>query len=135
MSFNKLNKYNNIKMEFTQDNKKELFNDLLTIVFRKGDLNTSYKYQALIPKDIWNKWRPDKPLKKGEYRTISFGRPGYQQYKDLIGDWTEYDHNDEHRRENYKKRHEPIMIGLNGKKYHSYLVPFTNEFFSYWLMW
>lgn len=114
---------------------EEVFDDLADVEFFKGSLSKYYKYKAHIPRDIWNKWRPDSPLKRGEYKTIKFGRPGYMQYKDLIGEWSDYDHLDKKRRDLYRRRHEPIEITLNGKKYQSYLVPFTNEFFSYWLMW
>ena len=122
-------------MEFVDGNRKELFNDLLEIEFVPGKLDGKYKYKAFIPKDLWNKWRPDKPLKKKEFKEVNFGRPGYQQYKDLIGDWKDFDHLDKKRRDNYRKRHQPIRILIDGKEYRSYLVPFTNEFFSYWLMW
>lgn len=114
---------------------KEVFDDLTEIEFIPGDLTTNYKYKAFIPKDIWNKWRPDKPLKIKDFKTVKFGRPGYQQYKDIIGEWSDYDHLDKKRRSNYRARHEPIGITIDGVKYKSYLVPFTNEFFSYWLMW
>lgn len=120
-------------MEFTDKDRKELFEDLGYITFKKGSINKGYKYKAFIPKEIWNKWRHDDNASRD--RTVRFGKAGYMQYKDLLGKWKDYDHKDEERRELYKKRHEPIMIELDGVKYHSYLVPFTNEFFSYWLMW
>ena len=122
-------------MEFTEKDKVELFNDMANINFKKGSIAKGFKYKAYIPKDIWNKWRPYDPLIKGEFKTVRFGKAGYMHYKDIIGKWKDYDHKDEARRELYKKRHEPIMIEIDGNKYRSYLVPFTNEFFSYWLMW
>ena len=122
-------------MEFNESNKKELFNELLNVEFIPGSLTGKYKYEARIPRDIWNKWRPDWPLKRNDYRVIKFGRPGYEQYEDLIGSWSEFDHKDKKRRKNYRARHEPIRIQIDGRELRSYLVPFTNEFFSYWLMW
>lgn len=128
-----------IQMEFNESNKEELFNEILKIEFIPGDLDGKYKYEARIPRDIWNKWRPDWPLKRNDYRVIKFGRPGYEQYRDLIGSWSEFDHKDKKRRANYRARHEPITLTRtwNGETVtsKSYLVPFTNEFFSYWLMW
>lgn len=122
-----------IKMEFTSADKKNLFEDVGKIEFKKGSVNKGYKYKAFIPVEIWNKWRPDDPAKRD--RTVRFGKAGYMHYHDILGEWEEYDHNNEERRELYKKRHEPIMIKIDDEMYHSYLVPFTNEFFSYWLMW
>lgn len=121
-------------MEFKPSERSQLFIDVRKIKYEKGNLNTSYKYKAFIPKSIWNKWRVDK-LVKGEYKVINFGRPGYQQYRDKLGQWSKYDHLDIKRRNNYRARHEPIQINIKNKKYYSYKVPFTNEFFSYWLMW
>lgn len=122
-------------MELSDRERNRLFAEMDDIEYVPGKLNSNFKYKALISRDLWNKWRPDKPLVQNEFKVVNFGRPGYQQYKDLIGLWRKYDHNDEGRRQRYRARHEPIMIDINGKKYHSYLVPFTNEFFSYWLMW
>lgn len=124
-----------ISLPFPQD----LVVDLTKIEFIPGELTGNFKYEARIPRDIWNKWRPDQPLKRNDYRVVKFGAPGYEQYRDLIGSWSAFDHNDKKRRHNYRARHEPIKITrtLNGKTVtsRSYLVPFTNEFFSYWLMW
>jgi hypothetical protein len=120
-----------ISLPFPQD----LVIDLSQIEFIPGDLTDNYKYEARVPRDIWNKWRPDKPLVRNDYRVVKFGRPGYQHYFDAIGDWEEYNHYDKKRRDNYRARHEPITININGKDLRSYLVPFTNEFFSYWFMW
>ena len=119
-------------MEF---NKEELFNELLNVEFIPGSLTSKYKYEARIPKDIWNKWRPDQPLKRNDYRVVKFGASGYEQYKDLIGVWSNFDHKDKKRRSNYRARHSKIMINIDGKDYESYLVPFTSEFFSYWFLW
>lgn len=113
-----------------KNNKQSLMNDVNKIKFIKG---TSYKYQALIPKNIWNKWRPDKT--KMEYKKVNFGKPGYQQYHDKIGKWSKYDHHDSKRRLNYQARHKAIMITINDKKHPSYKVPFTREFFAYWMLW
>lgn len=121
-------------MQFTEGDKDELFRDLKRVTYIKGNLNKTYKYKAHIPRDIWNKWRIDK-LTRNDYKVIQFGRPGYQQYKDKLGGWTRYDHLDKKRRQNYRARHEPIRITIKNKKYISYRVPFTNEFFSYYLMW
>ena len=109
--------------------------DMSQIEYLSGSLNKDYKYKALIPKDIWNKYRTDALLTHREFKTVKFGRPGYMQYKDRIGLWSDYDHKDKKRRELYKIRHEPILITLGNKKVPSYKVPFTNEFFSYYLMW
>lgn len=123
-------------MEFDNNTRKELFNDLTEVEFIPGNRTTDkYKYKALIPRHIWNKWRPDNPLKRNDYKIINFGRNHYQQYKDIIGYWSDMDHKDKKRRANFKARHEPIRININGKELRSYLVPFTNEFFSYWLLW
>lgn len=119
-------------MEFTDKDREELFNDISKIEFFPGTLNDNYKYEAYIPKDIWNKWRPDKILKLPDHKLVKFGRPGYQQYHDIIGDWSSYNHNNKKRRENYQARHSAITL-KDGRK--SYLVPFTKEFFSYWFLW
>lgn len=122
-------------MEFTEDQRDELFDDIAGIEFVKGSIKKGYKYKAYIPKEIWDKWRPDSPLKRKDYKTVNFGRAGYKQFHDKIGEWSDYDHNDTVRRDRYRKRHIPIRITIDDKKLISYLVPFTNEFFSYWLMW
>lgn len=111
------------------------FTLLSDVEFIKGKPGKNYKYKALIPYKLWNRFRPEEKIPTGDIKIIPFGMPGYQQYKDRIGDWSFADHNDEKRRDLYKRRHEKIHITINGKKYISYLVPFTSEFFSYWLLW
>jgi hypothetical protein len=118
-------------MEFSD----EMIEDLTKINFIPGNLNTSFKYKAFIPKDIWNKYRKDKPLINKKYKEVNFGKPGYYHYKDLIGNWKQWDHGDKKRKSNYRARHSKIMINIDGKDYESYLVPFTSEFFSYWFLW
>jgi len=122
-------------MEFTDSNRAELFNDIAEIRFEPGKKGKPYKYKAYVPKEIWNKWRPDYPLKNKEFREKTFGMQGYAQYKDKLGHWSKNDHKDEERRERYKKRHEPIKKTIDGVEYHAYKVPFTDEFFSYYLLW
>ena len=122
-------------MEFTENNKDELFNDLTEVTFIPGEISGNYKYEARVPMNIWNKWRSDKPLTRNEYRVVKFGSPEYQHYKDLIGDWSQFDHNDKKRRKAYRARHEPIKINIEGRNYRSFMVPFTPEFFSYWFLW
>ena len=46
-----------------------------------------------------------KNKKTGEIRRIPFGHKQYQQYKDLIGEYSQLDHGDEKRRQLYRKRH------------------------------
>lgn len=106
--------------------------DLGKLEFIKGGTDDKFKYKVTIPAKIWNKWRSDKIVDK---KTIKFGAQGYQQYYDKIGDWRELDHGDEDRCNRYKKRHEAIEIKINGKISKSYKVPFTSEFFSYYLLW
>ncbi len=124
-------------MEISLPFPKDLIIDLTQIEFIPGNLTDTFKYEARVPRDIWNKWRPDNPLVRNDYRVIKFGKPGYEQYFDAIGDWQVFNHYDKKRRANYRARHEPIMLKWNGETItsHSYLVPFTNEFFSYWFMW
>lgn len=125
-----------IKLKSLMEFSEELIDDILKINFIPGNLSTTFKYKAYIPKEVWNKWRPDKPLVNKEYREINFGKPGYYHYKDLIGNWQQWDHKDKKRRQNYRARHSKIMIKMpNGNLEPSYLVPFTSEFFSYWLLW
>ena len=45
-------------------------------------------------------------------KTIHFGNPNYQHFKDKTGIWKELDHNDKKRRENYLKRSK----GIKNKK-------------------
>ena len=47
---------------------------------------------------------------KGE-KLASFGARGYEQYKDKIGFYSDYNHNDENRKRLYYARH-----GLDAKK-------------------
>ncbi len=122
-------------MELDEDNFAKVVAALPDVEFLPGNLNSTYKYKALVPKELWNKWRPDKKLVNKQFREVNFGRPGYQQFHDRIGEWSSYDHNDAKRRDNYRRRHEPIRIMINGQECRSYRVPFTNEFFSYYLMW
>ncbi len=79
-------------MEFVDGNRKELFNDLLEIEFVPGTLDGKYKYKAFIPKDLWNKWRPDKPLKKKEFRKWKefprCGNPFRGVWRDVPDDWS-----------------------------------------------
>jgi hypothetical protein len=36
-------------MEFTENDEKELFNDIIEIEFVKGSISKGYKYKAYIP--------------------------------------------------------------------------------------
>lgn len=104
--------------------------DLEDVIFEKG--TDKYKYKAYIPKDTWNKYRTDKPLNRGKYKIVTFGDPNYEQYKDVLGDWSHLDHKDKDRRQKYMDRHSKIKL-KDGR--YSYKVPYTKEFFSYYLLW
>lgn len=106
--------------------------DLGELDFVKGGPSKKYKYKVEIPAEMWNKWRDDKIKTK---RTIKFGAQGYQQFFDRIGEWKNMDHHDEKRRDSYKKRHGVITTNVNGKDIKSYKLPFSAEFFSYYLLW
>ena len=110
----------------------DVVDDIKQIDFQAGKPGEDYKYKAYIPKDIWNKWRPEKMLQRGDYKTITFGSQGYQHYKDRIKEWSNLDHKDKKRREKYRARHEKIKV-KDGR--YSYQVPFTSEFFSYYFLW
>ncbi len=121
----------------------EFLEDASKIRFEKGKPTDYFKYKAYIPRDIWNKYRPDKVVRK-DFKEIKFGMMGYQQYHDLIGELSEYDHNDKNRRRLYKARHSKILKHFNRIKkdgtevkeeYYSYRVPFTDEFMSWYFLW
>jgi hypothetical protein len=111
---------------------KELFGDLHKINFKKGNKTKGYKYKATIPKDVWNKHRDDKVVND---KVVKFGKPPYQQYYDVLEGWEKYNHQDEKRRELYKKRHSKIMMEYNGEQVPAYKVPFSAEFFSTNFLW
>ena len=46
-----------------------------------------------------------KNKKSGETKRVPFGDKRYEQYKDLIGEYSQLDHGDKKRREQYRKRH------------------------------
>lgn len=104
----------------------DLIEDMTKIEFYPGK---DKKYTAKIPSEIYNKYR--KTNHKSDVY-ISFGAKGYQQYKDLIGDYSEYDHGDKKRREAYRARHSKIK---NKSGDYVYKIPFTPAFFSYYLLW
>ena len=52
------------------------------------------KYNALL-----------KNQKTGETKKVPFGDRRFEQYKDLIGEYSQLDHKDKKRRELYRKRH------------------------------
>ena len=109
---------------------KDLVADLANIKFEM-DTGSHKKYIATIPKNIWTKWRKDKFRK-----TVKFGDNRYQQYKDRIGDWSFLDHRDKKRRDRYRARHSKIMKVLTEEyTLPSYEVPFTPEWFSWYLLW
>lgn len=109
----------------------DLVDDMGKIEFYQGSIPKGYKYEAFVPQFVWNKWRPEDPIKT-PYKRVVFGLPGYEQWRDLLNDWGSYNHHDEKRREEYKKRHEQIKLG-DGR--YSYRVPFTKGFFSYYILW
>lgn len=43
--------------------------------------------------------------KTKEKKRVPFGAKGYEQYRDKIGKYSEFDHNDEKRKEKWIKRH------------------------------
>ena len=104
------------------------------IEYEKGQLHSSYKYKAYIPKSMWNARRPDK-IHRGQYKIVSFGKPGYQQYYDKLGMWSKFNHHDKKRRSNYRARHGAIYININGESKLSYKVPYTKEWFSWNMLW
>jgi hypothetical protein len=57
--------------------------------------------------------RKDKKLQvKVDQKTVHFGNPNYEHYKDRTGIWSHLDHNDKERRKNYLKR----SYGIKNKK-------------------
>lgn len=112
---------------------KDLFDDFMEVSYKKGD--SVYKYKAFIPREIYNKWRPDSALKTKAFKEVKFGAQGYTQFHDKIGSFSEFNNNDLARRENYKKRHQAIMTKVDGESIPSYLLPFSPEFFSYNILW
>ena len=103
----------------------ELIEDISKLEFIKDDTK---KYKVVIPAEIWNKYREDHIL---DHKTVKFGAIDYQHYKDLIGEWSNLDHLDKKRREDYRARHSKIL--KDGEP--SYLIPFTPAFFSYYFLW
>ena len=96
------------------------------IKFSKG--TGGHKYKAKIYDNATNK----------KIKTVQFGSTSYQHYKDRTGKgyWSHLDHNDEERRDAYRKRHEKIMVTLkNGQKVPAYKVPITPAWFSMWYLW
>lgn len=100
---------------------------------KPGGAGSRSKYRAIIPKEIWNKWRPDIVAKSD--KIIKFGDPDFEHYKDRIGDWSELDHGNKIRREQYRKRHRGIMMKYLNEEVPAYKVPFSPSFFSYYLLW
>lgn len=88
------------------------------------------KYKATIKKEFWNKEHP-KDIVNND-KIIYFGAKGYQQYHDQFGIFSEYDHFDEKRRQNYKKRHGAVKRG-DGTLAVDY--KYSPAWFSYYYLW
>ncbi len=86
------------------------------------------KYDALISADTWNTYRADKTTKPV---SVSFGALGYEHYKDKIGNFSYYDHNDKSRRAQYRARHSKIL----NHGVPSYKIHFTPAWFSWHYLW
>lgn len=69
---------------------------------------------------------------KGNHRKIHFGDSRYKHYKDLTGFYSQLDHLDEDRRNNYKKRHSKIYL-KSGRL--AYKDPRSPAFWSYNVLW
>lgn len=92
------------------------------IKFIRAEPSSMKKYSAFIPRDIWNKYYPDKPINR-PHKRVSFGSLPYQHYEDKIGHYSHLNHYDENRRKNYYKRF--------GKK----ADVFTPKWFSHNYLW
>lgn len=90
----------------------------------------SKKYKAVIPAKLWNRAHPDKPIKT--QKTVYFGAKGYQHYKDAIGYYSNMDHGDKKRRDNYRSRHAGVK---NKSGMPAYKIKYSPSWFSYYYLW
>ena len=93
---------------------KNITIDNQKLIFKKGPKNK--KYSVLFP----------------DGKIVTFGDKRYQHYRDRIGLWSNLDHNNKTRRENYRKRHEAVKLkdGRIAKN-----VKFTPAWFSWNFLW
>jgi len=103
--------------------------DKLTVSDFKKSTRKNKKYMVTIPASIWNKERPDKIERQ---KTVHFGDKRYEQYKDKIGLYSNLDHLDKNRRDEYRNRHEGVLL-KNGQK--AYKKKFSPSWFSYYYLW
>jgi hypothetical protein len=80
--------------------------------------NGKHKYNAIL------QHRGTKRIKKVPFGAIKPDGTPYEQYKDRIGGYAEYDHGDRDRRKRYRQRHE----GEDAKK-------FSSGYFSLKYLW
>jgi hypothetical protein len=80
------------------------------------------------------KYRVDITKDSEDIRTVDFGDTRYQHYKDTtpLKLYSDLDHKDTTRRDNYRKRHSQIKL-KDGRL--SYKVKFTPAWFSYNYLW
>jgi len=92
--------------------------------------NGNKKYKAIIDKKVWNKEHPNDKVDKD--KVIYFGAKGYQQYEDKFGYYSDKNHYDEKRRQNYQNRHGKIKRkdGTLAYKY-----KYSPAWFSYNYLW
>lgn len=64
---------------------------------------TKYEYKKSTRKD-------KKLMTVVNGKTIHFGNPKYEHYKDKTGIWKNKDHNDKKRRDSYHSRHKAIKL-------------------------
>ena len=77
--------------------------------------------------------RKDKKLMtKVKGKTIHFGNPKYQHFKDRTGIWKDKDHNDKKRRENYLTRTKGILDGDGNPTYKN---PESPNFHARKILW
>lgn len=94
--------------------------DLNGVRFTRGP--GRYKYTAILPNG----------------KRVHFGHRDYQHYKDSVPKslggklWTKLDHNDNKRRENYRKRHGGVLTKDRSK---AYLRKYSPSWFSYYFLW
>lgn len=100
--------------------KKNLKLILNNVVYFKPDINGKHKYIAY--------------LKNGD--KVKFGSKNYKQFYDKLGFYSDKDHLDLKRRNNYKARHSAILaLNSKGKKVPAYQIPLSSSYFSWHLLW
>lgn len=96
---------------------------MVDIRFEKSPL-INKKYRAYV--DIGGVGNP---------KIVDFGSAYHKHYRDQtgLGLWSHFDHGDDKRRENYRKRHGKIMNKTEGKLAHK--VKFSPSWFSWHYLW